>query len=57
MKCPACGKATNVYKCNNCGEVRCGYPSCSGTSGGKKGSANTSRYCHSCRKGKYTKIS
>ena len=57
MKCPACGKNTfAVYKCDNCGDVRCGAASCPGTMGGK-GAASTNGTCKACKKGKYKKIS
>lgn len=58
MKCPACGSNTvYVYKCDTCGEVRCAASSqCPGTYKSKKGSASSSAFCLSCRKGKMVKI-
>lgn len=57
-KCPACGGNSTVYKCDNCGDVRCGLPLCSGTMGGPKGGTGggEGRTCKVCKKGKYKKI-
>lgn len=58
MKCPACGKVTVVFKCNICGDVRCGAAGgCSGTMGGSKSPVSNGVLCKACKKGKYVKIS
>jgi hypothetical protein len=57
MKCPACGSGGTVYKCNNCGDVRCSVGGCSGSMGGSKGGASTGGQCKACKKGKYVRIS
>jgi hypothetical protein len=57
MKCPACGCGSLVYKCNNCGDVRCGFTPCPGTMGGLKGAAISGGVCKVCHKGRYVKIS
>jgi len=57
MKCPSCGsQGRSVFKCSNCGEVRCQFGACVG-SNGKKGLAQPNKTCIACKKGKYQKIS
>ena len=58
MKCPACGVNTNVFRCNNCGDVSCsGNPRCPGTSGVIKSAASSGGVCRACKNGKYVKVS
>lgn len=53
-KCPACGRgAANVYRCNRCGDIRCGFSGCKGTNGGAPFSAYKNGNCRACMKGKY----
>lgn len=58
-KCPSCNRqAGNVYKCDNCGDVRCGLSNCTGSGGPKGGvGGGEGRPCKACRKGKYKRIS
>ena len=57
MKCPSCGKnAGTVFKCNNCGEARCSYGTCGGSTKANGGAA-ANQQCKACKKGKYVKIS
>jgi hypothetical protein len=59
MKCPNCSKdSTAVYRCNNCGDVRC--LKCKGNSG--LSSAGTpggydKMHCYICKKQEVKKIS
>lgn len=62
MKCPRCGtNGVPVFKCNLCGDTRCGssaITACGGTKGpcnGQRGQQN--HPCKACKKGKYNKIS
>ena len=58
MKCAACGANTSyVYKCDKCGEIRCtANNKCPGTFKNHEGSAASSSFCHSCKKGKMIQI-
>lgn len=65
-KCPRCGfSASNLYKCDNCGDVRCnggttkGDTGACGTSKGPSGRAEPAvpnGVCRVCKKGKYRRI-
>ncbi len=59
VKCNGCGhESVYVYKCSNCGEIRCFFPLCKGDkNSGIEGAAKTDLICLNCRKGKYIKIS
>ena len=59
VKCEGCGhESTFVYKCSECGEIRCFFPLCKGNkNSGKEGAAKTDLLCINCGKGKYLKIS
>lgn len=64
--CPRCGMSTGaIYKCDNCGDVRCngntirgnqGACATSKAPGGKPEPASPNRICRVCRKGRYHKI-
>jgi hypothetical protein len=56
MKCPACGKGTVVFKCNQCGDIRCALGNCPGTVGNQKGLAQKGLTCKACKKGRYEKM-
>ena len=57
MKCPSCGTlSANVYKCDHCGDVRCGFSCCHGSMGGQKGGAGLVITCRVCKKEKYKKL-
>lgn len=54
MKCPVCGgKPARIYKCNHCGEVRCGQDSCKGNKGALGGWASAGTMCRNCGDGRY----
>lgn len=62
MKCPTCGKGSNVFKCDHCGDVRCnnsGQGGCNNSTGpfkiGGRG-ASLNIQCKVCKKGKYRKL-
>ena len=60
MICPSCKRDAAVgyglFKCDVCGEVRCGRHDCTGGTG-KKNQACSGNRCLACGKGKYKKIS
>ncbi|MBF0368206.1 MAG: hypothetical protein HQL52_02015 [Magnetococcales bacterium] len=55
MSCPVCaGHPAHIYRCSDCGEVRCGNAKCTGS----KGStipwwAGSGAQCRNCGKGHY----
>ena len=54
--CPhGCGSSRMVYKCDNCGEVRCSNLKCPGMNKQPKAAASNGT-CKACRKGKYKKL-
>lgn len=54
MLCPSCKhNARQLFKCDVCGEVRCGQTSCTGNKGGGSGYAGAGRPCRHCGRGKY----
>lgn len=59
VKCEGCGhESIYVYKCSECGEIRCFFPLCKGNKGSKKeGAAITGKICINCESGMYIKIS
>lgn len=60
MQCPGCGKtksASQIAKCDNCGDTRCNDSNgCEGTMGGAKSGGTAGNTCKACHKGKYRKI-
>lgn len=66
VKCPACGFTVGeLYKCDHCGDVRCGSSLSSGPKGscgsnkspyGRSEAAHKNGQCHVCHKGKYQKV-
>ena len=58
MKCGGCGQTSNqVFKCDLCGDVRCGTSGpkhCSNTRDGR--GANNKGLCKTCKKGNYQRL-
>ena len=59
VQCKGCGnESVFVYKCTECGEIRCFFPLCPGDKGSNvEGGAKTGATCINCGKGIYEKIS
>ena len=59
-KCPSCGNKMGgsvLYRCDNCGDVRCPNTKCTGSMGGRKAhSGGSGAICQSCLKGHYKMI-
>lgn len=54
--CPYCAKkATYLYKCSECGDLRCSNANCTGGPGTPKGMGGPGMRCKVCKKGKYKK--
>ncbi len=58
VKCEGCGqKSIYVYKCSQCGEIRCFFPLCKGNKGSNmESAAKSGKTCINCGKGIYEKI-
>ncbi|MBF0187768.1 MAG: hypothetical protein HQL50_07570 [Magnetococcales bacterium] len=58
LTCPACDRQPGrLYKCPACGEIRCGSPSCTGSSQTLAWWAASGTLCRNCQKGRYFTIS
>ncbi|MBF0286142.1 MAG: hypothetical protein HQL51_16975 [Magnetococcales bacterium] len=55
MRCPVCGgRPAHVYKCNACGEIRCGQDTCKGSKANSPGWAGAGSMCRNCGEGRYS---
>ncbi|MBF0125494.1 MAG: hypothetical protein HQL60_09165 [Magnetococcales bacterium] len=57
IRCPVCaGRPAHIYRCNHCGEVRCGQEKCYGSESAVVGWASSGSRCRHCGLGHYRVI-